>query len=261
MSSALNVQVGDVAARERNREHHGFGGNHAPPSRNDLGFAERRVREAEHVADFVQRDRLDVEAVGAARLGRRPGKRRIEKDVGLEQAAVRLIDRERRGGKRSILVRPVQEPEDVRTVLDERRRLHEADELRRDADVRHVAPGRERAIDGGLKLLRGHAADAGIRDEIPDRELTPPDALGAVADARAELEVGAERDGRDEREQRRHPHGTSRHRRAFGDEAITARTRAPNSANGSGFRSMAPRVTGCGVALESFAITGGTTMR
>ena len=126
----LERAVGDVAARERDREHHGLGGNDAAAAPDELGLAESRVRQPEQMPDLVERDRLDVVAIRSAGLGRRPGKDRIEIDVRLEDAPVRLVDGEGRGGERAILPGLTEVADDVRAVLDKRPRLHEPDEGR-----------------------------------------------------------------------------------------------------------------------------------
>ena len=153
----LERAVGDVAARERDRKHHRLGGNHAAAAADELGLAERRVRQAEQVPDLVQRDRLDVEAIRSAGLGRRPGKDRVEVDVRLEDAPVGLVDGEGRRGEGPILPGLAEVSDDVRAVLDKRPRLHEADERRRGLGVLDGVPGAEGARHGGLELLGGHA--------------------------------------------------------------------------------------------------------
>ena len=55
----------------------------------------------------------------------------------------------------AILIGTVQETENVRAVVDERRRLDEADEFRRGLGALDGMPRRERARDRRLELLRG----------------------------------------------------------------------------------------------------------
>ncbi len=126
----LERTVGDAAAGERDRKHHGLGGHDAAAAADELGLAERRMRQAEQVPDLVERDRLDVIAIGAAGLGGRPGKDGVEVDVRLEDPAVGLVDGERRGGERAILSWLTEVADHVRAIVDKRPRLHEPDERR-----------------------------------------------------------------------------------------------------------------------------------
>ena len=111
-------------------------------------------------------------------------------------------------------------------------------------------PRAEGARDRGLELLRRDARDAGVGDEVADGKLAPAQALGPVADARAELEIRPNRSGEGEG-QNRGRHQRARPRAHFAPlraAAITSRTRAPNASNGSGRRSTSAALDRLGLA-------------
>ena len=128
MSSALSERSAVLPAR--NRKHHGLRGDHPARSTNELRLSERGMRQAEEVADLVQRDRFDVIAIGRAAVCGRPRKDRVEVDVRLENASIGRIHRERRRGERSILARLTEIANHVGAVFDKRPRLYEADKRR-----------------------------------------------------------------------------------------------------------------------------------
>ena len=68
----LQHAVGDRAGRHRDRKHHRPRREHPASVAAQLGLADCRVAEPEHVADLVHRHRLQVDAAGLAGRGRRP---------------------------------------------------------------------------------------------------------------------------------------------------------------------------------------------
>ena len=69
------------------------------------------MSQAVQVADFVKRDRLEVEAARLARGGRRPRERGIEEDVGLEQLAGEVVDEQARRRQHAVEFRRRQKPD------------------------------------------------------------------------------------------------------------------------------------------------------
>ena len=114
----LQRPAGDAAGGERNRKHHRFGREHAAAAAfAQLRLAERRVAEAAHVADLVQRDALEVEPVRLA-VGRdRPRERGVEEDVGFDERAGRRVDDEARRREHAIEIGPAREPERRHAVV------------------------------------------------------------------------------------------------------------------------------------------------
>src|SRR5262249_5895939 len=141
-------------------------------------------------------------------------------------------------------------------------RAGESDELGRQAGVRHRVPGRERAIEGGLRLLRRHAGDVAVRDQVPDRERVELRVDDAAADARAQLQVRVSRrrthdddDGDEDKGVRPINY------RPPGGAAITGSTADRNDSKGSGFLVTSPRTTGTALPLDRPIRIGVVTMR
>jgi hypothetical protein len=218
------------------------------------------VPEPEHVADLVQRDRLEIEVTGLAAARHRPRERAVEEDVGLDDAAVFRVDEERGRPEHAILLRAVLETEDVHAILEPGQGLCEADELAADVGAFDAGPRAERPLDRRLELLRAHARGAAIGDEIPDREFAPRQRHRSGADAAPELQVARQRRGSGEDQDERDEQREAAAHRASPAAAIARATRSANASSGTDVRSGAPRrsVTGCGPCAIS---AGGTTRR
>src|SRR5688572_13875697 len=102
----LQHAVGNRAVAERDREHHCTGSHHAAGAVGPkLRFAERRMAQPDEMADFVDGNRLEIEAAWITSWPGRPVERGIEEDIRLDQLAGLLVIEKVRRAEHALLLR------------------------------------------------------------------------------------------------------------------------------------------------------------
>jgi hypothetical protein len=254
----LQLTIVRHPAAERDRKHHRARREHAaPPFGAGLRFAERRMAEAEQMADLVNRDRFEIEGRRIPRRRRRPGHRGVEKDVRLEDLARNRIDQ--KAGRAEDAVHPgmILEAEYRRPVVVERLGAGEADELEPDRGGRDRLPRRKRTGHRRLEVRCRHATGAAVPGKPPDGRPLPRDRDRLPRARRRKVQVRVRRlcerqNGRDD--QRSRPH---RRRSSGAPNARTVRVGVPrmesisraNASSGIGPRAGAPRMTTAGAPV------------
>ena len=172
----LQHAIGDRAGGHRDREHHGARRQHAPPAgAGALGFAERRVAQAEQVTEFVQGHGFEVDAAGFALRRHRPREARVEEHVGLDDRAVGGVDQEAGGAEHAIEIRPIEKARawsGRRRCRARRGGPRNSNRTVADGTFCHVVVARATAP---RSSARRDAGAVPLGDEIADRLLVPAD--------------------------------------------------------------------------------------
>ncbi len=214
------------------------------------------MTEAEHVSELVQGHRLEVVPTGFAAGGGRPLEARVEVDVRLEQRAGGRVEQERGRAEDPLLLGTVEEADRRSAVGLERLTAREALRAEGHGQGRQRVPGGGGAADGVGEGLGAHPGDIALGDEIADWPGGPAHRHHLSADLDPELQIGMSRAGRG------HHRGDEQdgHRLAQArghGRSLTARTSAPNAANGRTTRPGSPRPTRAAVATARTGV--GTT--